>query len=79
MQVPIFKNGELVYNQPDLKERRAYCQKEFDTLYPEVQRLENPHEYYVDLSDNLRELKDNLIKQHTNKKCKTNIKNREVN
>ena len=79
LQVPIFKNGELVYNLPDLKERREYCQKEFDTLYPEVQRLENPHKYYVDLSDNLRELKDNLIKQHTNKKGKTNIKNREVN
>lgn len=62
--VPIFKNGELVYNDPALKEKQAYCEQEFKTLYPEVTRLTKPAEYYVDLSDKLRELKNELIKLH---------------
>ena len=65
--VPIFKNGKLVYYLPYIYDRQDYCNKEFDTLYPEVTRLENPHEYYVDLTDKLRELKNELIKLHTNK------------
>ena len=65
--VPIFKNGNLVYKLPDIRDRQKYCQKEFETLYPEVQRLEKPHEYYVDLTDKLRNLKNELIKLHANK------------
>ena len=63
MLVPIFKNGELVYQMPSLGERQKYCEEEHKSLYPEVTRIINPHEYYVDLSDNLRELKDVLIDQ----------------
>lgn len=62
--VPIFKDGELVYNDPTLKEKQAYCQKEYETLYPEVTRIAKPAEYYVDLSDKLRELKNELINLH---------------
>jgi len=62
--VPIFKNGELVYNDPTLKEKQTYCQKEFETLYPEVRRISKPAEYYVDLSEKLRKLKNELIKYH---------------
>lgn len=65
--VPIFKNGELVYQLPNIRDRQKYCQKEFDTLYPAIKRLENPHEYYVDLTDRLRELKNELIRLHTKK------------
>ena len=65
--VPIFKNGELVYKLPKINDRQKYCNEEFDTLYPEIQRLENPHEYYVDLTNKLRELKNELIKLHTTK------------
>ena len=65
--VPIFKDGELVYKLPEIRERQKYCKEEFDTLYPEIKRLENPHEYYVDLTDRLRELKNELIKLHTKK------------
>ena len=63
--VPIFKGGELVYKLPTLVERQTYCQREFETLYPEIQRISNPHEYYVDLTNKLRELKNDLIKMHT--------------
>lgn len=61
LQVPIFIKGQKVYQTPSITEKQAYCQKEYDTLYPEVTRLLNPHEYYVDLSDKLRELKENMI------------------
>ena len=64
LQVPIFKNGKLVYEQPTLEETKEYAQKEFETLYPEVTRLEKPHEYYVDLTDKLRNLKNELIALH---------------
>lgn len=63
--VPIYKNGNLVYHDPTLQEKQKYCQKEFETLYPEVTRITKPHGYYVDLSDELRELKNELIKEHT--------------
>ncbi len=62
LQVPIFKDGELVYDVPTIEETREYTQDEFNTLYPEVTRLNKPHGYYVDLSDKLRELKEELIK-----------------
>ena len=61
LQVPIFKNGQRVYNIPSLKESQAYCQKEYESFYPEITRLLNPHEYYVDLSDKLRNLKHKMI------------------
>ncbi len=61
LQVPVFIKGQKVYQTPSITEKQAYCQKEYDTLYPEVTRLLNPHEYYVDLSDKLRELKENMI------------------
>ena len=64
--IPIFKNGELVYNQPTLKERQDYCKQEVNTLYEEVLRITLPHVYYVDLSDDLRELKNRLINEHRN-------------
>jgi nicotinate phosphoribosyltransferase len=62
----IFVDGELVYNDPTIKEKQAYAEKEFNTLYPEVRRINKPHEYYVDLTDKLRELKNELISSHTN-------------
>lgn len=61
LQVPIFKDGQRVYNIPSLKDSQDYCQKEYESFYPEITRLLNPHEYYVDLSDKLRNLKHNMI------------------
>ena len=62
--VPIFQKGELVYQDPTLQEKQAYCEEEYQTLYPEITRIDKPHEYYVDLSDKLRELKQELIRNH---------------
>ena len=59
--VPIFKNGECVYNSPDIAEIRDYCKKEIMSLWDEVKRFENPHHYYVDLSEKLWNIKHDLL------------------
>ena len=61
LQVPVFRGGELVYQLPTLNEIKAYCAQQIETLWPEVQRFENPHQYYVDLSDRLMALKDEML------------------
>ncbi|MBO4338826.1 MAG: nicotinate phosphoribosyltransferase [Clostridiales bacterium] len=59
--VPIFKGGELVYKKPSLEEIRTYCAEQVDTLWDEVTRFENPHNYYVDLSEKLWNIKNELL------------------
>ncbi len=61
---PIFKNGELVYKEPALKEIKTHCAYSVSTLWPEVRRFDNPHRYYVDLSPRLMELKDRMLAEH---------------
>ena len=61
LQVPIFVDGELVYEDPTIKEKQQYHLEEMKTLYPEVKRAENPHGYYIDLTRKLLELKKALI------------------
>ena len=61
LQVPIFKNGELVYSCPSLPEIKQYCKEQIATLWPEVLRYDNPHNYYVDLSDKLLKIKMDLL------------------
>ena len=60
----VFKKGELVYSIPPLDEVRTYAKQEHDRLWPEVLRLEHPHEYYVDLSQALWDLKQDMIKKY---------------
>ncbi len=61
--VPIFEKGKLVYQSPNLQEIREYCLKQVDTLWEEVKRFDNPHAYYVDLSQKLWDIKHDLLKQ----------------
>ena len=63
LQVPIFQGGELVYELPTLTEIKDYCKEQIGTLWPEVMRFNNPHTYYVDLSDRLMALKDGMLEQ----------------
>ncbi len=62
--VPIFQNGELVYNMPSLPDIQKYCAAQVDTLWDEVQRFDNPHTYYVDLSQKLWDIKYALLKSN---------------
>ena len=59
--VPIFKGGELVYEEPSLEEIRESCLSQIDDLWDEVKRFENPHTYYVDLSKKLWDVKYGLL------------------
>lgn len=63
LQVPVFKNGELVYKLPTLEEIKRTCAYGVSTLWPEVKRFDFPHQYYVDLSSRLMALKDEMLKQ----------------
>ena len=65
MLIPIFLDGKLVYNRPTLEEIRETKKRQFDRLWDEVKRLEFPHQYYVDLSKPLWDLKQQMIKEHT--------------
>ncbi|MBE6913940.1 MAG: nicotinate phosphoribosyltransferase [Ruminococcaceae bacterium] len=58
---PIFRAGELVYKRPTLPEIKAYCAEQIDTLWDEVKRFDNPHNYYVDLSPELWRVKNELL------------------
>ncbi len=64
--VPIFENGKCVYKSPDIKSIRAYCEKQTNGLWDEVKRFENPHNYYVDLSQKLWNIKNDLLNEHKN-------------
>lgn len=59
--VPVFLNGECVYESPKVMDIRKYCQQELETLWPETRRLVNPHKVYVDLSKKLYDIKIDLL------------------
>lgn len=59
--VPIFKNGKCVYESPSIEEIATYCREQIDLLWDEVKRFENPHNYYVDLSKKLYDIKALLL------------------
>ena len=65
--VPIFKNGNCVYQSPSVMEIREYCKEEMDTLWEESRRLEYPHRTHVDLSQKLWDLKNSLLNEYHNK------------
>ena len=66
--VPIFKDGELVYELPTIEEIKKHCQEEIEGMWDEVRRFNNPHNYYVDLSEKLWTIKDSMIAEHRKKK-----------
>ena len=61
LQKPIFIDGKLVYDDPDIEEKQEYCAKQMKTLYPEVRRIKNPHEYYVDGTEEYVNFKNDMI------------------
>ena len=65
--VPIFKNGEQVYKLPTIEEIRKHCEEEIEGMWDEVRRFTNPHNYYVDLSEKLWQIKHDMISEHRKK------------
>ena len=61
LQKPIFVKGELVYDDPDIMKKQAYCNEQMKTLYPEIKRTDMPSEYYVDGTEEYVNFKNDLI------------------
>ena len=61
--VPIYENGKLVYDRPNIEEIREYCKNDVDTLWDEYKRFDHPQLYKVDLSKQLWELKNTLLNE----------------
>lgn len=62
--VPIFQNGKQVYELPELDAIAAYARAQLASQWEEVKRFENPHNYYVDLSQKLWDLKQHMLKNN---------------
>ena len=75
LQVPIFINGKLVYDEPNIHERKKYCDSEFNSLTERITDIYNPHTYYVDLSEKEKELKEYLLYDAVRKASETAIEN----
>ncbi len=65
LQVKIYEKGKQIYNSPSVRDIAAYCKEQVDSLWDEVTRFENPHTYYVDLSQDLWDLRNDLLTQHS--------------
>ena len=61
---PLFRKGECVYKERNIEEIKSYCREQIDTLWDEVTRFENPHNYYVDLSQQLWDVKHELLRKN---------------
>jgi nicotinate phosphoribosyltransferase len=63
LQVPIYRQGRLVYAQPPLTETRSYARKQLEQLHAGIRRFVNPHIYPVGIEQSLHDLKTRLILQ----------------
>ena len=64
--VPVFLKGKRVYQSPSLKEIQSYCKQQVDTLWDEIKRFDNPQTYYVDLSQKLWDIQQELLRKNRN-------------
>jgi len=64
----ILEDGRLVYDFPSLEEIRQTRASDILRLHSGVRRLMNPHSYHVSLSDELWNLKKDLVLQYKNGK-----------
>ncbi|WP_346880294.1 nicotinate phosphoribosyltransferase [Clostridium sp. UBA3061] len=65
LMVQIFDKGKCTYESPSVMEIREFCSKEKASLWSEIRRLQNPHQYYIDLSKNLWNLKESLLHEYS--------------
>ena len=57
------KNLEIFDPDATWKRKEVYCAEQVDTLWDEVKRFDNPHNYYVDLSQKLYDIKTRLLNE----------------
>ena len=67
LRVQLFKEGKCVYECPSIEEVKEYCKDQVETLWEETLRFENPQTYYVDLSQKLWDVKNELLEEHSDR------------
>lgn len=63
--IQVFQKGTCIYHSPKVMEIQKYCEQEKETLWNETKRFVNPHEVYVDLSDELFDMKRNILNEYS--------------
>ena len=63
LQEQVMDKGKRMKEDPQIEEIREYKKMALNQFWDEHKRLVNPQEYYVDLSSELWELKDKMIKE----------------
>lgn len=61
LQIKVFENGKQIYTSPELKEIAKYSENDLNTFWEEIKRIDNPHKYFVDLSQKLWNLKNSML------------------
>ena len=61
LQEKVMENGEICCRQHSLAEKKAYYNATLSHFSPSERRLINPHYYKVDISDDLYDMKMNII------------------
>lgn len=64
--VKIFDKGTVCYESPCVAKIQKFVKEETCKIWDEVLRFENPHTYYVDLSEDLWNLKHDLLNKYSN-------------
>lgn len=59
--VPIFKDGKLVYNQPNIVDIKEYARNNLEKFHSGIKRFVHPHQYPVGIEKSLYDLKTKLI------------------
>ena len=61
----MFEQGKSVYQKPTLQEIKSYVKQQIDCMWDEMKRFDHPHKYYVDLSQELYDLKQDMLKKQS--------------
>jgi nicotinate phosphoribosyltransferase len=61
MLVPLYENGQLVYERQTAQQVKEFTNQELDSLWDEYKRLKRPQLYKVDLSKKLWDMKQEMI------------------
>ncbi len=78
LQKQVFKAGKCVYPRYTTSEIRDYCKDQIGLQWDEVKRFENPHNYYVDLSEKLWNIKQNLLKEINSEKFSNSVYEKDI-
>ena len=65
LQVQLFDKGVCIHKPRDIEEIRVYCKECQSKIWDAVSRFENPHPYYVDLSQKLWDIKQQLLMENS--------------